>query len=635
VAVQRVTTPTPSAPTRFVQGMASPAVGPCACMLLGSLLGRRQLRRRFRRLLRPAARVQAEGLAERVHLLALDRLEGWLAELAAKPENSESNNNLKNNNSNNNSNNNDNNNDNNNKNNNDNNNITGAPPELADRIRAAAANLEQGLVERSTEARVMLLAAFCSEHVLLLGPPGTAKSQLARRLGRFVGSEAKFFERLLTRFSVPEELFGPLSLKGLERDEYVRQTAGYLPEASVAFVDEIFKANSAILNSLLSVVNERVFDNGPNRVAVPLRSLVAASNEPPESEELDALYDRLLFRLQLQPVSDEGVADLVALASSQFRGDARADSPGGDCNFPLSLADADEARLGSAGVAVSPEVVQLLRDVRRLLSAMRPPAPISDRRLGQAVRMLQVVAWTNGRAQVELADCVLLRHVLWREAGQREVLRCWLFGRLARTRGPQVAAILDGLLDRVESGSVVPADLRRELAAFRTALESDLRGVQRQQELLRSHCWLAPADAASADHAADALLDDRHAPGPRALLAEVAHLSAALDLDEAGARAGDLVAEYVRLRRGRGELRWSWSAGGPEASEATGGPQAIEDDTFMVGKHKGRHFSEVAGSDEDYCRMVKRKVAEGSFSKDTSLDRQIRAFVAFLGARTR
>lgn len=179
--------------------------------------------------------------------------------------------------------------------------------ELASRVVAAAEELEAGLVERSLEARILLLAAFCGEHLLLLGPPGTAKSLLARRLVRFLGKEAVFFERLLTRFSVPEELFGPLSLKGLEQDEYLRKTTGYLPEASIAFVDEIFKANSAILNSLLSIVNERVFDNGPERVAVPLRCLVAASNEAPESEELEALYDRLLFRLIVNPVSDGGV----------------------------------------------------------------------------------------------------------------------------------------------------------------------------------------------------------------------------------------------------------------------------------------------------------------------------------------
>ena len=141
----------------------------------------------------------------------------------------------------------------------------------------------------------MLLAALCSEHLLLLGPPGTAKSELSRRLSSLTGGE--YFERLLTRFSVPEELFGPLSIKGLERDEYNRKTEGYLPTAEVAFVDEIFKANSAILNALLTLLNERLFDNGTDRLPVPLLCLVGASNELPESEEkteLLAQQQRLL-----------------------------------------------------------------------------------------------------------------------------------------------------------------------------------------------------------------------------------------------------------------------------------------------------------------------------------------------------
>jgi len=119
------------------------------------------------------------------------------------------------------------------------------------------------------------------------------------------------------RFSVPEELFGPLSMKGLENDEYVRQTNGYLPTAEVAFVDEIFKANSAILNALLTLLNERLFDNGYKRLKVPLLTLIAASNELPESEELDALYDRFLIRRHVGQVSTQALGRLALLAAGQ------------------------------------------------------------------------------------------------------------------------------------------------------------------------------------------------------------------------------------------------------------------------------------------------------------------------------
>src|SRR4029453_18748024 len=113
---------------------------------------------------------------------------------------------------------------------------------------------------------------------------------------------ATYFERLLTRFSVPEEVFGPLSLKALERDEYTRLTAGYLPTASVAFLDEIFNANSAILNALLTLLNEREFDNGTRRETTPLATVVGASNQLPEGAELGALQDRFLFRCEVRPV---------------------------------------------------------------------------------------------------------------------------------------------------------------------------------------------------------------------------------------------------------------------------------------------------------------------------------------------
>ena len=199
---------------------------------------------------------------------------------------------------------------------------SGAPPDLAGKIRGATAALESGLVERETEVRLLLLAAFCGEHLLLLGPPGTAKSELGRRLSAVCGG-ASFFERLLTRFSVPEELFGPLSMRGLENDQYVRQTDGYLPTATVAFVDEVFKANSAILNSLLTILNERLFDNGNERVEVPLLCLVGASNELPESEELDALYDRFLLRCAVEQVSAAGLGDLLAMRAAGAEAAAR------------------------------------------------------------------------------------------------------------------------------------------------------------------------------------------------------------------------------------------------------------------------------------------------------------------------
>ena len=292
---------------------------------------------------------------------------------------------------------------------------TGPSLQAAERWRALIDRLSHGLLERDEAVRLSLLAALASEHVLLIGPPGTAKSALARRLhGAF--ADAPYFERLLTRFSTPEELFGPLSLKALEEDRYERLTAGFLPTAGIAFLDEVFKANSAILNALLTLLNEREFDNGTQRLRTPLVAVVAASNEVPQDEGLQAFHDRFLVRLPVAPVGDASFSVLL-------------DLPPPSAAAAPSLADritADErATLAkrSALVPLGASFIAACTALRRLLAAQGQP--MSDRRWRQFVGLARTAAASEGRTALDALDLWLVPYVAAQKPEDAPALAAW------------------------------------------------------------------------------------------------------------------------------------------------------------------------------------------------------------------
>lgn len=400
--------------------------------------------------------------------------------------------------------------------------VSGTAP-LQARLSVAIEELSSGLIERDTEVRLLLLAALSQEHVLYLGPPGTAKSELGRRLSKLCGGS--YFERLLTRFSVPEELFGPLSMRALENDEYVRQVDGYLPTADVAFVDEIFKANSAILNTLLTILNERLFDNGSRRTRVPLLCLVGASNELPESEELDALYDRFLIRRQVGQVSPAGLMDMLTTRKGKWQANSlrhpgvsmsdSGDWEDGDAPL-LTVEDFETTRQrAEEEVHVPAEVLNIVADLRQFLQdKCEPPVYVSDRRLVKSVALLQVAAFSSGRTYVTPKDCMLLQHVLWQKPEESEKIYEWLLQALTQDDGmQQMQYLLSGMFGRACKSLNKPdqvAGVVDEVKQLRQTLEDKLMDIYKKQfgrDSGNENVWISPEEADALDTALSPKMD--------------------------------------------------------------------------------------------------------------------------------
>lgn len=276
--------------------------------------------------------------------------------------------------------------------------------------------ISKGLHERDDIVAKTLLATIAGQSVFLYGPPGTAKSLIARRIN-LAFKDAAYFEYLMQKFSTPDEVFGPIDIKSLKEGKYVRNTQGYLPSANFAFLDEIFKSSPAILNTLLTIINEKLFKNGNENVRVPLYTLITASNETPDiGSGLEALYDRLNMRLFVEPLQDWN--NFVKLISDEN------DEPHIDENLKITVEELDVLRQKAKNIKFSYQSLEIIKLIKLKLNDLSNPIYISDRRYKNLAQILKIAAILSDRDEILPIDTFILADCLWNNKDEiKEVKR--------------------------------------------------------------------------------------------------------------------------------------------------------------------------------------------------------------------
>ncbi len=272
---------------------------------------------------------------------------------------------------------------------------------MKEKLKYILDDLNKGLIERDEHIKLVLLSLLANENIILIGPPGTAKSEISRRLSEVI-EDSSYFEYLLTKFTTPEEVFGPISIKELENDRFHRNIEGYVTDSNIVFLDEVFKANSSILNSLLTIMNERIYHNGSKREKTKIKSIIGASNELPLGEsELEALYDRFLIKKKVDYVSN--TKDLFYLEKEGCR-----------VKNKLSLKDLKEIIKQSEKIKlpnlIANKILKIKEEIENILGTSES---ISDRKLVKGINLLKVASFTSDRTQISIFDLLLLQHIFW------------------------------------------------------------------------------------------------------------------------------------------------------------------------------------------------------------------------------
>lgn len=288
-----------------------------------------------------------------------------------------------------------------------------APQTPIEKIEALRQWVNRSVTGRADLIEALILGIVARQNVTLLGVPGTAKTYAVRKVAEaFADKPGDVFDLLLTKFTKPVEVLGPVDLDELKRGNYKYATAGYLPAAKVGVLDELYKGSSAILNALLQLANERTFRDGNTTVTTPLRMLVGMSNEFPEDPALlAAFFDRFPIKLMVQSLDSTGFRDMIENAGVDH----------GKCPIKLTDADLDEIDSEVADVLVPPDLFDAVAEVREILD--KRGVKISDRRWVQAMRLMKAHAWMHGRSEADRSDMAVLELVAWNNANEIGVIK--------------------------------------------------------------------------------------------------------------------------------------------------------------------------------------------------------------------
>ena len=333
---------------------------------------------------------------------------------------------------------------------------------MLERFQRLLRDMNRGIYEKETEISLSLLAALAGESVILLGPPGVAKSMVARQL-KCAFRGARNFEYLMSRFSTPDEIFGPVSIQKLKTsDTYERAMEGYLPTADVVFLDEIWKAGPAIQNTLLTVINEKLFRNGIREIELPLKLLVAASNElPAKGEGLEALWDRFVIRIESRPIRQEKNFRSMLLEVenlSEVKSEEQSSAAEGEANSNVITAEEyAEWSENINKIGVKEDVLDVISVVRKSLrtvnvdeAAERRNIYVSDRRWKNIMRLLRTSAFMQDREEVAVCDLLPIYHCLWQEPEERDAIRTLVIRALFASHADKLVEMKNALAEDIK-----------------------------------------------------------------------------------------------------------------------------------------------------------------------------------------